>query len=93
MIIARIIDNIVINIEVADEEWISNNINNEDGIKFIVVTESDSPVIGLGWNESTGFENYPEDPISIPGPNEKWDFGDIPDDQSYDDLEAAFNGN
>ena len=32
MTIARIIDNIVTNIEVADKEWNSNNINNNDVI-------------------------------------------------------------
>tara|TARA_B110000858_G_scaffold90866_1_gene105034 strand:- start:187 stop:480 length:294 start_codon:yes stop_codon:yes gene_type:complete len=97
MNIARVIDGVVVNLEVADAEWIDANTPSPDGAIFTPIPDGNPGHIGLGWSETDGFEQPPTPPPSVPGPGEKWDFGDIPEDQSYDELEAAlldaFNGN
>jgi hypothetical protein len=55
MNVARIIDGIVVNIEVADPAWIASN-DDVDGVRIIPYTDEQPAYIGLGWNESDGFE-------------------------------------
>lgn len=89
MNIARVIDGIVVNLEVADQEWIDANTPSSDGAIFVPIPDWNPGHIGLGWNETDGFEQPPAPPPSVPGPGEKWDFGPIPEDQTYDELAAA----
>ena len=88
MNIARVIDGIVINLEVADQEWIDANTPSPDGAIFVPIPDWTTGYIGLGWNKTDGFEQPPTPPSSVPGPGQKWDFGDIPVGQSYDELAA-----
>lgn len=63
IVIARVLNNVVINIEVADEKWISANNPGEDGSILVPYYDNEIPYIGLGWSEETGFEQpVTEDP-------------------------------
>ena len=53
--IARIKDGIVVNIEIADAEWMAANLG-ADGFTFIAYGSEDHPHIGHGWNQVDGFE-------------------------------------
>lgn len=55
MNIARIKDGIVVNLEVADAEWVAEN-DGIDGFTFIEYTDTQSAHIGLIWNQLDGFE-------------------------------------
>jgi hypothetical protein len=59
MNIARVIDGIVVNLEVADQEWIDANTPSADGAVFVPVPDSVRGHIGLGWDEVNGFEQPP----------------------------------
>lgn len=61
MNIARIVNGLVVNIEIADQEWIDAN-QGVDGCTFVPYTDVNVAHIGLGWNETDGFEQ----PNSIP---------------------------
>lgn len=61
MNIARIVNGLVVNIEIADQEWIDAN-QGVDGCTFVPYTDSNVAYIGLGWNEIDGFEQ----PSSVP---------------------------
>ena len=55
MDIARIVNGLVVNIEIADQEWIDAN-QGIDGFTFVAYTDANVAHIGLGWNEADGFE-------------------------------------
>lgn len=57
--IARIKANIVVNLEVADQEWIDDN-QGVDGFTFVPYTEAQPAWIGLGWTPENGFEQPKE---------------------------------
>lgn len=74
MIISRIKDGIVLNNEVADQEWIDAQESNE--FIFVVIPEGEPlPVIGSSWDKTDGFSeydqtgniasNYEEDPLAL----------------------------
>lgn len=63
MNIARIRNGIVINIEVADQEWIDAN-QGTDGCTFVEYTNEQPAHIGFGWTEANGFEQPPPDQLS-----------------------------
>lgn len=56
MVIARVISGVVVNLEVADEEWLSANADSPDGAVFVVVPDGTLATIGLHWDEVNGFE-------------------------------------
>lgn len=86
MNIARIVDGVVVNLEVADEEWLEENSTNFSGVQFVVIPDGIQVHIGSTWTESEGFEKMPIPEISVPLPGQTWDFGDLTEGQSYDDL-------
>jgi hypothetical protein len=65
MNIARIKDGIVVNIEVADREWLEKN-QGLDGFYFIEWTYDSPAYIGYGWNELSGFEQPAVDVFVAP---------------------------
>ena len=55
MKIARVIDGIVVNLEVGDQGWLDAN-QGVDGALLIPYTEESPAYLGLGWSEENGFE-------------------------------------
>ena len=53
--IARIRDGIVVNIEMAHQEWIDDN-QGLEGFTFVPYTSEQPAWIGLGWTKAGGFE-------------------------------------
>lgn len=94
MNIARVINGVVVNIEVADQAWILANTPSSDGAIFVEIPEAGTAHIGLGWSEYGGFEQPPTPPPSIPGPGQTWALGDLVAGQDFDgiaaELEAIF---
>lgn len=64
MNVARILDGIVINIEVADSEWFENNKVGPDGSILVPYSNENPAYIGFGWSEEKGFER-PSDLINL----------------------------
>lgn len=63
--IARIKDGVVINIEVASQEWIDAN-QGIDGCTFVPYTPEQPAALGHGYDEVTGFEQpAPDDTITV----------------------------
>jgi hypothetical protein len=58
MNIARIKDGVVVNLEVADAEWVNAN-NGINDYVFVEYSDSDPAHIGLGWSSEEGFEQPP----------------------------------
>lgn len=93
--VARVVDGIVVNTEIADAEWIAN----DPGPGMLIEVQPFNPAhIGLGYDPETGFEQPPA-PVfhDKPGPGEKWALGLENDPNAdYDDIaaavEAALNG-
>lgn len=56
--IARIVDGIVVNIEMADSEWLEQHSHTADGV-FIAYEDEQPAHVGLGWNVNSGFEQPP----------------------------------
>jgi hypothetical protein len=65
MNVARIKDGVVVNIEVADEEWVAAN-NGVDGYEFIESTEEMPAHVGLSWEPIGGFEQPYVAPVDPP---------------------------
>jgi hypothetical protein len=86
MNIARIVDGVVVNLEVADEEWLEENSANYSGVQFVVIPNGVQVRIGSTWTELEGFEKIFLPEMSVPLPGQSWDFGDLTEGQSYDDL-------
>ena len=53
--IARVVDGVVVNIEIANQDWFNEN-DNVDGIRFIPYVTENAAHIGFAWGEETGFE-------------------------------------
>lgn len=85
MIIARIKDGIVINNEVADQDWLDQNQNNNDGYVFIVIETDSLPVIGSAWSPEHGFEVL-EDNMTFE------EYGIPDDDEIAKEVEKALAG-
>ena len=88
MEIARVINNVVVNLEVADQAWIDANTPSPDGAVFVPILPGETAHIGLKWDKTNGFEQPPAPPPSIPGPGQKWDVGDIPEYQNEAEIIA-----
>jgi hypothetical protein len=88
MNIARVIDGVVVNIEVADQAWILANTPSPDGAIFVEIPEIGTAHIGLGWSKNGGFEQPPTPPPSVPGPGQTWALGDIPPGQNEEEIIA-----
>lgn len=56
--IARIKNGTVINLEVADADWIASNTGIDD-LTYIAYTDDNPAHIGLTWTEEEGFEQPP----------------------------------
>jgi hypothetical protein len=65
MDIARIVDGVVANLEVASLEWIEANADPEGRTVFVPYTADNPAVIGLGWDPIGGFEQEPPEPETI----------------------------
>lgn len=61
MNVARILNGIVINIEVADQEWFEANSVGSDGSILIPYTNEQPAYIGLSWSKENGFEQPSEE--------------------------------
>lgn len=88
MNIARVIDGVVVNLEVADQGWIDANTPSPDGAVFVQINDWETAHMGLRWDEVGGFEQPPSPPPSVPGPGEEWDLGELTPDQNADDIAA-----
>lgn len=49
----------VVNIEVAEPEWVAARSNGENGYIFVPYSPPSVPVIGLRWSPTDGFESLP----------------------------------
>jgi hypothetical protein len=58
MNVARIKDGTVVNIEVADAEWVAAH-DGVDDYRFVEIPDGSSAHIGLGYDPVTGFAQYP----------------------------------
>lgn len=65
MKIARVLDGIVVNIEVASPEWLTDNSAGSDGSVLVPYEDSDVVHIGLGWSAATGFEQPPSEDAEL----------------------------
>ena len=63
--IARIQNGIVINVEVADDEWISEH-SVQDGQTFVTYTDDEPAHIGFGWSPEQGFAQPTEPDYPLP---------------------------
>lgn len=91
IIVAKIKDNVVVNIEIADEEWIQQN-DFVDGFRFIPTSIEHRAHIGLRWSEEDGFEQprtepYADDNSKIHGDGETLDI----DPQLEQEIEEALS--
>lgn len=77
--VARIVDGIVVNIEVADQNWI--NANTTSSVIFVPV--NDSPVSpGMSWDSESGFGVAP----LVSPSQESLDWAAANGDTSWEDL-------
>ena len=84
MNIARIVGGIVVNLEIADEEWISENSTEE--ISFVSTEGEIDAHIGSTWTPELGFQKS-EERVALEQP----DF--IPVDEDLDlEIEEALAG-
>lgn len=58
--IARIVDGVVVNIEVADQDWLQQNTAENGEFQLVVYHDENPAHIGLGWSLESGFQQ-PED--------------------------------
>ena len=58
MNIARVVDGIVVNIEVASQEWVAAQ--DDPGVAFIEYTDANPAHIGLAFDSKTGVFAQPE---------------------------------
>lgn len=64
--IARVVDGVVVNIEIATQEWLEENQNKQDAALLIPYTEEHPAFVGFGWSEKDGFERPPAFSEEIP---------------------------
>jgi hypothetical protein len=79
VVVARIVDGVVVNLEVADQQWIDAN---STGLtKFVPVGDS-AVSAGMGWTESGGFSA----PALVPPTQESIEWAAANGDTSWVDL-------
>ena len=62
MDIARIVDGVIVNIEVADVAWIEANTDPTGRTLFVPFDVDNPAIVGLGWEPIGGFEQRPAEP-------------------------------
>lgn len=62
MNVARVHNGVVVNIEVADTEWLraAQATKNDDGVELIEYTDAAPAHIGYGYDRARGFEQPPQ---------------------------------